>query len=45
MIVPAVNKNSAASKTDFRPMMWEKEAHVGWKTVEHNKKEVPHQKA
>jgi hypothetical protein len=45
MIVPTVNSAKAARSTDFRPMIWEKEAQVGWKTVEHSKKLVPHQKA
>jgi hypothetical protein len=29
----------------LRPRVWEREAKVGWKTVEESRNEVPHQKA
>jgi hypothetical protein len=45
MTVPIVKSNSAVSRTDFRPMIWEKDAHVGSKTVDVSRKDVPHQKA
>lgn len=35
----------ATSSTGLRPMMWDKEAHVGWKTVDVRRKEVPAQNA
>lgn len=45
MIVPTVKRKSAKMRTGLRPMMWLKEAHVGWNTVEQRRKDVPHQKA
>lgn len=44
-MVPRLKRNNAERSTDLRPMMWENCAHVGWKTVEQRRKEVPHQKA
>lgn len=35
MMVPIVKNNKAARRTGFRPMICEKDAHEGWKTVEH----------
>lgn len=34
-IVPMANNDNAAKMTDLRPMMCEKDAQDGWKTVEH----------
>ena len=45
MIVPIVKIMRAVTSTIFRPMMCEKDAHAGWKTVEVRKKDVPVQKA
>jgi len=42
---PTVNMITATTNTDFRSMMWEKEAHVGWKTVDVRRNDVPAQKA
>jgi hypothetical protein len=44
-IVPTVKIRRAVRITDLRPMMWEKDAQEGWKTVEQRRKLVPHQKA
>ena len=43
--MPTVNTKRAARRTAFLPIIWENEAHVGWKTVEVSRKLVPHQKA
>lgn len=43
--VPAVKMRSAEISTGLRPKMWEKDAKVGWNTVEVRRKEVPAQKA
>ena len=45
MTAPAVNNVRATRSTDLRPNMWEREAHVGWKTVLVRRKEVPAQNA
>ena len=37
--------SKAVVRTDLRPMMCEKEAHAGWKTVEVRRKDVPVQKS
>jgi hypothetical protein len=44
-IVPTVKIRRAVRITDLRPMIWEKDAQEGWKTVEQRRKLVPHQKA
>lgn len=44
-MVPIEKIMSAARRTDWRPIICEKDAHEGWKTVEQSKKLVPHQKA
>lgn len=45
MIVSTMKITSDARITGWRPMIWEKDAQDGWKTVEQSKKLVPHQKA
>ena len=45
VIAPAVKSKRAASITGLRPEMWEKEAKLGWNTVEVSRKDVPDQKA
>lgn len=45
MTVPVEKIDSAVRRTFFRPRKCEKEAHDGWKTVEHTRKLVPHQNA
>jgi hypothetical protein len=44
-MVPIKKIISAVRSTDLRPIICEKDAHDGWKTVEQSKKLVPHQKA
>lgn len=43
MMAPIVNNKRAAKSTGLRPMIWEKEAHDGWNTVEVRRNEVPAQ--
>jgi hypothetical protein len=45
MTAPIVNNPRAANRTGLRPMMWEKDAHDGWNTVEVRRNDVPAQKA
>jgi len=45
MVAPIVNKRRAAKSTGLRPIIWEKEAHDGWNTVEARRNEVPAQNA
>jgi hypothetical protein len=45
MTVPTVKSSNAVSRTDFRPIICEKDAHEGWKTVDVKRNDVPHQKA
>ena len=44
-IVPIVKMRRARRRMGLRPMMCEKDAHAGWKTVEVRRKDVPVQKA
>ena len=44
-IVPIVKMRRARRRMGLRPMMCEKEAHAGWKTVEVRRKDVPVQKS
>lgn len=45
MMVPTVKMMRAVTSTILRPMMCEKDAHAGWKTVAVRRKDVPVQKA
>lgn len=45
MIVPAAKIPIDTRSTGLRPIMCEKEAHDGWKTVDVRRNDVPAQKA
>jgi hypothetical protein len=45
MMAPTVKIVKATRRTGFRPIIWEKEAHDGWKTVDARRNDVPAQKA